>query len=71
MDTMNVIVEDFGESGNGWVNYAQKCQSCRTEVYPYCQHELIKSENKSDPNKPHLTALCGKCRKLGRPCNRL
>ena len=60
----------FWESGNSWVNYTQKCQSCRVGVYPYCQHELIKSNNKSDPNKPHLTELCGKCRELGEPCNR-
>ena len=60
------------ESGNSWANCGQKCKSCENKkyVYPYKQTELKKSENKSDPKKPHPESECQKCRSLGRACTR-
>ena len=57
-------------SGNSWSDTAQKCESCKKDIYPHRQRPLEKGENMSDPNKRHPQELCQRCRSLGRYCGR-
>ena len=67
------------ESGNSWANYGQQCKRCKINIYPYRQENLQRNEEEEeeeevshiDKNKPHLSSLCQKCKKLGRNCRNL
>jgi hypothetical protein len=56
------------QSGNSWANKFQKCEGCDTQVYPFKQTPLQRSENKVDLTKEHPMHLCQKCQELGRSC---
>ena len=67
---------------DGKARYAQKCKSCKVEVYPFKISDLVCSKCNSsvknctcekekivyNENKPHLSRLCGRCKYLGHPC---
>ena len=62
-------------SGNSWANAGQECQNCRIMVYPYHQRDLEKPDEdedyERDLNKPHIRAMCEKCKQLGRDCSKM
>ncbi|KAK2726370.1 hypothetical protein QYM36_000718, partial [Artemia franciscana] len=61
----------YWESCFSYANTWQKCNVCKSEVYPYRQEPLDnpKSLGKDiDKRKKHPQHLCGKCQELGYPC---
>ncbi|XP_065905637.1 zinc finger CCHC domain-containing protein 24-like [Dysidea avara] len=52
------------KSAYSWANMGQECKTCNINVYPHTQEALLYN-GESDPNKPHLSHLCEKCKKYG------
>jgi len=57
------------ESGFSWADTPQDCKRCKRHIKPWKQIELDPDEAfEHDNRRPHLQALCGRCRLLGRSC---
>ena len=63
----------FEERGTGYIIYPQQCKRCRVNNKAYRTEELLipydDDARKNDLEKPHLQALCGRCRHKQFPCN--
>lgn len=58
----------YWKSAHSWTGYWQKCKECQAKVYPYYQERLVAGDGVIDPNKPHDSARCERCRELGSLC---
>lgn len=58
-------------SASCWANCGQECVQCKANVYPHKMRGLKKRKPDGDGDqvkKPHLMALCEKCKELGSNC---